>query len=188
MKHKLNIKHKIRKTRETLHAPCSMLHGKGFTIVELLVAMSLFTIFIVIASGSFVRALRTQRAIVSLIAANDNASLSIEQIAREIRTGTGFSLSANDLNFINAYNINVTYRLNTQTNAIERGEEGTNFKPITATNVKINSLNFHLLGQLAGDGYPPRITVSLSVSPNIPTIQNISTSFQTTVSARNLDT
>ncbi len=161
---------------------------KAFTMVELLVAMSLFIIFTVIASGSFVRALRTQRAIVSLIAANDNASLVIEQIAREIRTGSNFSLSGNDLVFTNAYNITVTYRLDTETNVIKRSEEGNDFKPITADNVKVNSLNFYLRGQLDGDGYPPRVTISLSVSPNIPTIQNISANFETTISARNLDT
>ncbi|MFA5083928.1 MAG: type II secretion system protein [Candidatus Paceibacterota bacterium] len=160
----------------------------GFTIIELLVAMSLFIVFIVIASGSFVRALRTQRAIVSLIAANDNASLAIEQMAREIRTGSNFSLSGNDLIFVNAKNIQVTYKLDATTNTIERGELGIAFKSITATNMKINSLSFHLLGQSAGDGYPPRITITLNASPIIPTIQNISTNFQTTVSARNLDT
>ncbi len=161
---------------------------KGFTMVELLVAMSLFVVFVVISSGSFVRALRTQRAIVSLIAANDNASLVIEQMAREIRTGSNFSLSGNVLVFVNAYNISVTYRLDSETNAIERSEEGNDFKPITAANVKINKLNFYLLGQLDGDGYPPRVTISLSVSPNIPTIQNVSTNFETTISARTLDT
>lgn len=163
------------------------IQGKGFTMVELLVAMTLFVVFMMIVSGSFIRALRTQRAIVALIAANDNASLSIEQMAREIRTGASFSSpSGNDLDFINAYNIQVTYRLNN--NIIERGEGGANFQPITATNVKTNSLNFYLHGQLAGDDYPPRITISLNVSPNISNVQNISTNFETTVSARLLDT
>ena len=157
-------------------------------MVELLVAMSLFIVFTVIASGSFIRALRTQRAIVALIAANDNANLSIEQIAREIRTGSNFSLTGNDLNFSNANNIQVIYRLNSSTNIIERNENGADFKPLTATNVRINKLNFYLQGQLAGDGYPPKITIIINISPNIPTIQNISTNFQTTVSARNLDT
>ena len=84
-------------------------------------ALSFFIVFTVIASGSFIRALRTQRAIVALIAANDNANLSIEQIAREIRTGSNFSLAGNDLNFSNA-NIQVIYRLNSSTNIIERNE------------------------------------------------------------------
>jgi len=157
-------------------------------MVELLVAMSLFIIFVVIASGSFVRALRSQRAIVALIAANDNASLAVEQMAREIRTGSNFSLSGSDLVFTNANNVSVVYRLNDSIKVVEKNEGGSGFKPITAANVRINSLNFYLRGQEMGDNYPPRITVSLNISPNIPTIQNISTSFQTTISARMLDT
>jgi prepilin-type N-terminal cleavage/methylation domain-containing protein len=160
--------------------------NKAFTIIELLVAMGLFAIFVVMASGGFVRALRTQRSIVALIAANDNASLSLEQMAREIRTGSNFSLSGNDLIFFNAYNIQVTYRLNRSTNIVEKGENG-DFKPLTASNVKINVLKFYLTGQLAGDGFPPRITTILNASPNIPTTQNISANFQTTISARNLE-
>jgi prepilin-type N-terminal cleavage/methylation domain-containing protein len=159
-----------------------MKKNKAFTVIELLVAMSLFVIFMVIASGGFIRALRTQRSIVALIAANDNASLTLEQMAREIRTGSNFSSpSGAELNFTNAYNESVVYQLNG--NIIER-----NSKPITASNVKINKLIFYLQGEQLGDGYPPRITISLNISPNIPTIQNISTSFQTTVSGRNLDT
>ena len=161
---------------------------KAFTMVELLVAMSLFVVFVVISTGGFVRALRTQRSIVALIAANDNVSLTIEQMTREIRTGSNFSLAGDDLNFSNANNVQVMYRLNGSTNVIERNENGADFKPITATNVRINKLNFYLRGQLAGDGYPPRVTIVINISPNIPTIQNINASFQTTVSARNLDT
>jgi four helix bundle protein len=174
---------------KSLNSKSYILNSKnGFTMVELLVAMSLFIIFVVISSGSFIRALRIQRAIVALIAANDNASLSIEQMAREIRTGTDFSSANSNLTFTNAKSIQVTYQLNSETMTIERGEDGSNFKPITATNVKINKLNFYLRGHQAGDGFPPRITVVLNAAPNIPTIQNISTNFQTTVSARLLDT
>lgn len=157
-------------------------------MVELLVAMALFIISVTIASGGFIRALKTQKAIVALIAANDNASLSIEQMAREIRTGSDFSLNGEDLTFLNVYNTQVTYRLNNSTNAIEKSEGGNNFRPITAANVKINSLKFYLFGQSSGDNYSPRITITSNISPDIPAIQNISANLQTTVSARMLDT
>ncbi len=65
--------------------------SNAFTIIELLVAMGLFIILMGITAGSFVKAMRTQRAIVALMAANDNASLTLEQIAREIRTGSNFT-------------------------------------------------------------------------------------------------
>lgn len=60
---------------------------KGFTLVELLVTIGLFSIIVAIAAGSFTNALRTQRQVALLISAQSNAGLSLEQVAREIRTG-----------------------------------------------------------------------------------------------------
>ena len=71
------------------------MNKKGFTMIELLVAMGLFVVVMGIASTVFVQSLRAQRSIVALMAANDNASLSLEQMMREIRTGSNF-LTNND--------------------------------------------------------------------------------------------
>jgi len=65
----------------------------GFTLVELIVAMSIFLIAIVIIVGAFIRSLRTQRIVNHLMAVNSNTSLVIEQMAREIRTGYEFKLN-----------------------------------------------------------------------------------------------
>lgn len=62
----------------------------GFTLIELLVAMGIFVIVISIVSVSFIQGLRTQRSIIALMEANDNVSLVLEQMAREIRTGYQF--------------------------------------------------------------------------------------------------
>ncbi len=63
---------------------------KGFTIVELLVAIALFSILVTIGVGGFVNALHTQRQVAGLLAAESNASVTLEQMAREIRTGDLF--------------------------------------------------------------------------------------------------
>ncbi|MBI2075117.1 MAG: prepilin-type N-terminal cleavage/methylation domain-containing protein, partial [Candidatus Harrisonbacteria bacterium] len=68
-------------------------YSKGFTIVELLVAVGLFLIVLAIASGAFVQALRSQRATLRLMAANDAASSALEQMTREIRVGDDFALA-----------------------------------------------------------------------------------------------
>ncbi len=160
---------------------------KGFTIIELTIAMGLFIILMGIAMGSFVRAMRTQRAIVALMTANDNASLALEQMAREIRTSSTFvKNSPSELQFDNAYGIEVVYRLNS--NAIERGETNpsglTTYKKITADNVRINNFSITLFGQNPGDGYPPRITISISATGTDSSLQDVSTNIQTTISAR----
>ncbi len=164
---------------------------KGFTIVELLVAMSLFVVLIGITTGGFIRALRTQRLTVALMAANDNANLTLEQMAREIRTGYNFNkVSDTELQFVNANNIVVFYRLNE--GAIERGTEDVflqrTYRKITADNVKIIYFKINLLGNNSGDSYPPRITISLSVGIASKYFENVSTDIQTTISSRVLDT
>lgn len=60
---------------------------KGFTLVELLVSIAIFSILVTIGVGGFVHALHTQREIAGLISAQSNASVALEQMAREIRTG-----------------------------------------------------------------------------------------------------
>ena len=53
----------------------------------MLVTVGLFAIIITIAIGGFTNAERTQRQVSSLISAQSNVSLALEQMSREIRTG-----------------------------------------------------------------------------------------------------
>ncbi len=53
----------------------------------MLVTVSLFAIIITIAVGSFVNAERTERQVSSLISAQSNVSIALEQMSRDIRTG-----------------------------------------------------------------------------------------------------
>ncbi len=165
--------------------------NRGFTMVELLVAMSLFVVFMAITTGSFIRILRTQRLIAALMEANDNASLAIEQIAREIRTGYNFSKpSETELQFVNADNTVVFYRLNQGT--IERGTQNAflqrTYRKITADNIEIKNFRINLIGNGSGDGFPARITISLSVTIDYERLENTLINIQTTLSSRVLDT
>ena len=164
---------------------------KAFTVVELLVAMGLFVVLIGIATGGFIKTLRTQKAVVGLMAANDNMNLALEQMAREIRTGYHFSkISDTEFQFVNANNQVVWYRLNE--GAIEKGTEdillNRTYKKITADNIRVINFKIELFGNNSGDGYPPRITISLSITGTDGYLENITTNIQTTISARVLDT
>jgi len=165
----------------------SISNSRGFTLVELLVAMGLFVVLIGIATGGFIRALRTQRLMVALMAANDNVSSALEQMAREIRTGYDFNkISETELQFVNTYDIKVSYKLNDKT--IERCVEESglwNCKKITAEKVNISNFKINLLDN---NDYPPRITISLSVGINNKYFENVSINVQTTISSRVLDT
>ena len=161
----------------------------AFTTIELLVAMAIFVTIVSLSSGCFVIAMRSHRAMVNLMAANDNASLAIEQIAREIRTGREFCIGANancaeqQLVFTNYLGEQATYRLNS--NRLER-----NSQPLTATNVSIEALKFIVSGNQLNDNQATRVTIVLKVA--VPQtgpigVRGVFTNLQTTISARNLD-
>ena len=166
---------------------------KGFTVIELIVSMSLFLILVALATGTFIQALRTQKIVTELSAANDNATQAMEQMAREIRTGRDFSKLKNDstLNLINYDQKAVTYKLIGETIYRCFGEiidvkacaNDFDFKPITASEVKISSFKFILNGEQPGDGLPPRVTIMLSVV-GLKDKDIIKMNLQTTVSAR----
>lgn len=162
---------------------------KGFTIVELLVSIGLFSVIVSIAMGGFVRALRTQRQIVALINANSNISLVVEQISREIRTGYNFpSVSGpqSSLDFTDAKGNNVTYNYQNlaQGGIITRKVNAGVELQITPDNVNIRYLYFTLLNEPL---FPPRITINIGLSPtaaSAPVVSENVTNIQTTISAR----
>lgn len=182
---------------------------QGFTLIELLVSLGLFAIIVAIAIGGLTRALRSQRQVASLLAASSNVSLVLEQMAREMRTGFDFYCDRGDpsqpcpivseVTFTNSSGEVVTYCL--ENGAIERGVDieglgvacgGSGFEPITGDNVTIQYLNFLLLGNGSSfrdnpDGFPPRVTIAIGVSPKEATIADRVLSLQTTVTSRLLD-
>ncbi len=137
---------------------------KGFTMIELLMTMSIFIILTSIAAGGFINILRNQRVILALMTANDNMGLTIEQIAREIRTGYNFcKVSESKFQFVNADNKVIRYGFDA--GSIVRGislvllggsssdfcsetdDSLFEFKKITADNVKINKFNIGICGK-----------------------------------------
>jgi prepilin-type N-terminal cleavage/methylation domain-containing protein len=174
-------------------------NNKGFTMVELLVAIASFVIIVSIAVGGFSGALRSQRQSIALLNANYNSSLVLEQIAREIRTGMNFcdqnppcspplgggQVLTNQLYFTNAYGQNVVYRLNNF--GIEKSINGGTFKKITADDVSVEYLNFILNGHGLPDGKQTRITILIGIKSKESSVSGSVVNLQTTVSPRVLD-
>lgn len=214
---KMEQKRKMKKQKEkTLRVslPSFLPSGRssGFTVVELLVSLGIFVVVVSIAVGGFVRALHTQDQAQALISANSNASLAIEIMARDMRTGTQFCAFANSLPdtytacgrpqqsangyyynvgklaFFDASRNQVVYCL--AGGAIRKSlgsavcDETSD--AITSNNVNIRSLAFEIFGNQANDGYPPRITIVLAVSPSStdPALNSSVINLQTTVSSR----
>ena len=70
-----------------------MTKNKGFTLIEIIVALALFSAIVAIAVGGFARALHAQKEASDLIAVQSSAGVALEQVAREIRTGYLFCVT-----------------------------------------------------------------------------------------------
>ncbi len=184
----------------------------GQSLIELLVAIGLFSILFAIAGGGFVNALHAQNQVSAEMAAESNVGIAIEEMAREMRTGYLF---CHDLNGVStcdtsdpSYNRHCTFDAATQLltcsdleyydangekidyvlkgGVLERGDNDA-YQPITGDNVTVRSLSFVLHGNTEGDHWNPRITVTIGIAPNNSGVSWNTVDFQTTVSAREID-
>jgi len=180
---------------------------QGFTLVELMVAIALFSILVAVAVGGFTRALRSERQAGDIIAAESNVSLALEQMAREVRTGSDFcptTVSGNlcgdpsvdaatgvadvypNLAFTNAEGAVVVYALQDSV-LMKSVDGGSTFSPVTADTVSVPYFAAEIAGNSAGDHWPPRVTIDLGIVPNDPSLAGQILHLQTTVSARAID-
>lgn len=159
----------------------------GFTLVELLIAMSVFIIITVVAVGAFIQSLKSERHIVTMIAVDNDLNSALEQMAREMRSGYLFTTSSqavgvDALHFINFSGASTTY-------GVVSGTLARDGQAITSNNVVIKRLSF-IVSQpgnpnaVSDTCYPWRVTILMGIgaagaSPAIPP-----TYIQTTVSSR----
>ena len=169
----------------------SHLNQKGYTLIELLVAMGIFIIITSIAIGGYIRGIKTSRQAAALAAANSNVASALEQMMRELRVGfsiatcPGGCITFRDRPTSSPESKEIVYRLNSSENYIERGEGGVGGVaiPITDENVEIDYLDFRI--QSLSDDYPTRIFIRIGVKTNEPGVDGGVINLQTTVSARN---
>lgn len=162
----------------------SLKGGGGFTLIELITAIGIFSVVIIIVGGIFMAVFFGNRRILALQNLQDNVRFTVESISREIRVGKNFDNSvANQLSFTNSTGQLVVYRLNN--NALERSENGVGgtFFPMTDSSIIVSSLNFYLQGSGAGDGFQPRVTFTIRAQAQVGT-QSAAIDVQTTLSQR----
>ncbi|MDP1689242.1 MAG: prepilin-type N-terminal cleavage/methylation domain-containing protein [bacterium] len=162
----------------------------GFTLVELLVSFTLFTVIMSIVTSIFITSRRTERNIAALILVNDNTYMAIEQMARDIRDGRNFDFtdpfsegcSGNCFGFTNRNGEKVIYDLSN--NSIRR-----RISPVTPNstrNLTADNVNVQSFSAISTCISPIKVTINLKVSPQgLSGVANFSNNIQTTVSTRN---
>lgn len=179
---------------------------KGFTLLELIVSVSLFTVVTLIAMSAYITLIELNR---KARATNDlvsNLSFITDSIGRSIRTGTDYKCGggtgiancpegASEMSFINADGTRITYLLaRDSVMACVNGETGctvNNAEPLSDPRITVDSLTFYVLG--AGTtgsdaAFQPRAIIVMkgTILPD-PKSEPISFNIQTSATQRLID-
>ncbi len=153
---------------------------RAFTLIELVVAVGLFGIVVVIATGAYLGMLTVSARAKAVTAGVDNLSFALDDMARTIRTSTSYSCngggtpqdcsSGADNMTVTTPNGPVQFRL--YGNSIQQ-----NLSNLTdPLSVNITNLRFYVTGTGANDGQQPHVTMVVqgSVQATKTTTENFS--------------
>ena len=188
----------------------------GFTLVELLVSLTLFTAVITIAVGSLLVLIDANAKAQNMQEVMTNLTFALDSMTREIRTGSGYfctnsiPLSLTERNVrdcVNGQGISIVeggtsltgrgnqriaYRL--YDGAIERRIGTGSWVALTSDAVTITTLNFTVIGSeqfnvVAGSGDTAPPTVTIYIAGTAGELATVDTTFdlQTTITKRLLD-
>ena len=188
--------------KRTRHSSFVVFNSAGFTLLEMVVSIGLFSTLIIAAAGVTLSVSKAQIKAQNIQASLDNIRFSLELITKEMRTGTGWALTSicapqgSEISFTTSLGEKRVYFLDSSSGAIMRakvvigGAECSNpakVKPFTAEEVLVERFNFSFTyGQIAGssDGQP-RATITLKVTSRSPKEElQSSMDLQTTVVQR----
>lgn len=174
-------------------------YKKGFTLVEILVAVALFTVVATISAGALISVFDANNKSQTSKMVVDNLNIAIEDMARTIKFGAAYHCGSGGTlilpqncstgaNFL-ALNFNgstIVYRRNG--NTIEKSTNGgTSYVPITEPSVVIQNLTFYTFGTDTSDQLQPYVVIVIKGYVGTKPTQQTNFSIQTTVSQRTLD-
>lgn len=176
----------------------------GFTLVEIMVSVSVFIVIMTISSGSILSILDANRKSQNLRTVMDNLNFTLESMTRTIRFGTKYHCDVNNepvelplncsdygassISVLSQTSSQVSYRLSGE--RIERKQNANPYSFLTDSNVKITSLKFYVKGSTpysSGDLEQPRVIIFISGYVGAKPSTRSSFTIQTTVSQRSFD-
>lgn len=148
--------------------------SSGFTLVEMIVALGLFTVVLAASSSAFLNVINIDRKSRSMRVAMDNVNLALEDMSRRIKTGTSYDCGGGDigtnncdplgsptLSFDGQDGKRVTYKLSGTTIQRTIGIGGTTLN-VTAPDITINTLMFVVGGSTRGDTAQPYVGILIN--------------------------
>lgn len=168
------------------------MQNKGFTLIEMVVSVAIFTLLVGATASVFLSSIKNQKQGLATQEVLDQTSYLMEYMSRSLRMAkkdmAGNCVGTAKLNF--AFEGQCLKFLNYNGNCQQFCLDGTRLKDengnyLTSANLQVSNFSVVLSGQTQppADYLQPRVTISLNIGGQ----EQMSIKIQTTVSQRNLD-
>jgi len=159
--------------------------SSGFTLVELLAAITIFSLVMTAVFGIFINAIKDQRIILAKQAVDDNALYAMESITKELRMAVSIATpggNASSIAFGNSAGDSIAYSLSN--GQIMRNDTtlATGNQPVSSSEITISSLNFNVNNW--DSTHAPRITIFMRAQEATSSSSQATLEIQSTVSPR----
>lgn len=148
----------------------------GFTLVEMIVAVGLFAIVMLVSVSTLLALVHANRKAQALQSVMNNLNIALDGMARAIREGEDYrcgSAAPADPNCAAGGTVlyfepfcpdggcsDWAYTFDGTTNRIYKSTDGgTNFLPLTAPEIHIDSLTFYVIGAQRTDSIQPKVMI-----------------------------
>lgn len=151
---------------------------RGYTLIELVVAVGIFALIMSLAAGAYLIMISAGRSAQATATGINSLAFALEDMTRSVRTGTGYncnnpgggncSSGGNSFYFTDASGNAVSYSRSvsstycgTATACLVKNVGG-NISTLTDPSVNVSSLTFYVSGVFTGDGAAPHVTIVIS--------------------------
>ncbi|MEA3295615.1 MAG: prepilin-type N-terminal cleavage/methylation domain-containing protein [Patescibacteria group bacterium] len=174
-------------------------NNKGFTLIEIMLSVALFSILIVAVLNIFHYSAKAHEKILNSQEILNQTSYIMEYMSRSIRmaqkdidgdcsgaTGKTYNSGDDSIKFINYDGFCQEFYLDG--NILKQSIDDSTGVPLISSEFKVNLIKFEILGDEIGDNIQPRITIFLDIESDTTDIdKQTQVKIQTSVSQRNLD-
>jgi len=142
-------------------------YSRGYTLIELIIAVGLFALIMTLASGAYLVMIGISRQTQSVTTGINTLAFALETMTRTIRTNTNYGCPTSGTECSGGTTFSV---VNTSGNTISYGLSGGAITqtqnsvtvPLTDPSVTVSSLLFYASGTASTDDLQPRVTIIVS--------------------------
>ncbi|MDE1965973.1 MAG: prepilin-type N-terminal cleavage/methylation domain-containing protein [Patescibacteria group bacterium] len=177
--------------RSSLQAPHFKLAAsqRGFTLLEMIVAVGIFSIVMLLATGAYLTLINLNRQVQGVNTVVTNLSFVLEDMARNIRTGSQYCVggcSTSRFTYRNTQGQTVEYTLD-NAGAVTRTIGAATEELTDPAHMTVSSLRFYPVGYAKGDGIQPHVTIVLIGTAKVQNGNPVTFDIQTTATERLID-